>query len=292
MLVTIFIQGCTRTSCPSDMFGACLLFTFEYLKHISQFKINFSNCSLVPNQYTVSLYWSLHFPRPKWPLCIICNISLHLLLGITIQVPFSISPSSIVSSSWNVQYACISGGTTFMELGHPFVIMCFNRMSSSSSWVAVHSWFNVSLLALSWLVIWFTYSFGNLMLSFWFPSLHRQSANWLLGPGMWHTVKWYGNVHMRILCNCSVARFKLFESIASSSFWSVSRMKWVPYMKWWKFSMAHTTTRYSSSITMYPFWVSVRALLAKYTGLPFCSRHAPSPLMLMSVYRTISLLGS
>ena len=125
MSVATFIQGCIVTSCPSDMFGACLLFAFEYFKHSSQFKTNFSNCSLIPSQYTISLHQSLHFPRPKWPSCITCNICLPLLLGITIQVPFSISPSSIVSSSRNVQYACISGGTSFIELGHPFVIHVF-----------------------------------------------------------------------------------------------------------------------------------------------------------------------
>ena len=149
MLVTTFVQGCTGTSCPSDMFGVCLLFAFEYFKHSSQFKTYFSNCLLIPSQYTISLHQSLHFPRPKWLSCINCNICLCLLLGITIWVPFSISPSSIISSSWNIQYACISGGASFIELGHPFVIVCFNRMSSSSSWVAVWSWFNVSLLALS-----------------------------------------------------------------------------------------------------------------------------------------------
>ena len=156
-------------------------------------------------------------------------------------------------------------------------MVCFNRNSLSSSWVAVQSWFNVSLLFLSWLVIWYTYSFVNLMLSFWFPSLNMQSANWL--------------DQMRILCNHSVAWLKLFESIASSSFWSISKMRLVPYMKWWNFSMAHTTYKDSSLIATYPFLVSVRALLAKYTGLPFCSRHTPSPLMLASVCRTISLLG-
>ena len=41
----------------------------------------------------------------------------------------------------------------------------------------------------------------------------------------------------------------------------------------------------------YHFWISVRALLGKYAGLPCCSRHAPSPLMLASVCRTVSLLG-
>ena len=49
--------------------------------------------------------------------------------------------------------------------------------------------------------------------------------------------------------------------------------------------MAHATARDSSLIATYPFWVSVRALLAKYTGLPFCSKHVPSPLMLASVCR-------
>ena len=192
---------------------ACLLFALEYFKHSSQLKTNFSDCSLIPSQYTISLHQSLHFPRPKWPLCIDINICLCLLLGITIWVPFSTSPSSVISSSQNIQYACISGGTSFMELGHPFVIVYFNRMSSSSSWVAVWSWFNVSILALSWLVIFYTCSFGNLMLSFWFPSLNKQSANWFVGPGIWHTVKWYGNVLMRILCNHGVACFKLFESL-------------------------------------------------------------------------------
>ena len=154
MSVATFIHGCIRTPCPKDMFGACLLFAFEYFKHSPQFKTNFSSCSLIPGQYTMSLHCSLHFPKPKWSSCIIAKICLHLLLGITIQVPFHTSPSSTVISPWKVQYACISGGTSFMVLGHLFVIVCFNRMSSSSSWVAVQSWFKVSLLAFSWLVIW------------------------------------------------------------------------------------------------------------------------------------------
>ena len=149
MSVATFVHRCIGTSCPSSMFGACLLFAFEYFKNSSQFKTNLSSCSLIPSQYTMSLHCSLHFPRPKWPSCINVNIYLHLFLGITIQIPFSTSLSSIVSSSQKVQHAWISGGTSFMELGHPFVIVCFNRMSSSSSWVAVWSWFNVSLLALS-----------------------------------------------------------------------------------------------------------------------------------------------
>ena len=58
------------------------------------------------------------------------------------------------------------------------------------------------------------------------------------------------------------------------------------------FSMAHATTKDSNSIATYPFWASMRALLVKYTGLPCCSRHAPSPLMLASVCKIVSLLGS
>ena len=151
MLVATFVHGCIRTSWPRDMFGACLLFAFKYFKHSSQFKTNFSSCSLISSQYTMSLHCSLHFPRPKWSLCINVNICLHLFLRITIQVPFSTSPSSIVSSSQKIQYACISGGTSFMELGHLFVIVCFNKISSSSSYIAIRSWFKVSLLAFSWL---------------------------------------------------------------------------------------------------------------------------------------------
>ena len=93
--VATFVQGCIGTSCPSVMFGACLLFAFGYFKHSSQFKTNFSNCSLIPGQYTISLHQSLHFPRPKWPSCINCNICLSLLLGITIQVQTSLDLSGL-----------------------------------------------------------------------------------------------------------------------------------------------------------------------------------------------------
>ena len=159
-------------------------------------------------------------------------------------------------------------------------MVCFNNINSSFSYVAIWSWFKVSLLAFNWLVIWYICSFGNLILSIWMPSLDKQSAYWFVGPRMWCTIKWYGNVHIRIFCNHGVAWFKLLDRIASKGFWSVFRMKWVPYRKWWNFSMAHTTAKDSNLITTYPFWVSVRALMAKYTGLPCCIRNAPNPLML------------
>ena len=147
----------------------------------------------------VSLALVLHLLRPRWPSCINFRISSLFLLGITILVPFSTNPSTIVSSSWKVQYFCTSDGTSLMVLGHPCWMMCLRIASLSSSCVAICSLCRLLPLALSWLVIWLTCSFGNEMESFWNPSLDRQSATWLVRPGMYLTLKWYRNVLSKIL---------------------------------------------------------------------------------------------
>ena len=135
------------------------------------------------------------------------------------------------------------------------------------------------------------HNLSSLTLSFWKPNWDRQSANWFDVPRMWCTEKLYRNVCIRILCSCSVAWFKLFNRIASNSFWSVSNMKCLAYRKWWNFSKANATAKDSNSIATFPFCASMRAVLAKYTGFPCCNRHAPSPLMLASICRIVSLLG-
>ena len=76
-----------------------------------------------------------------------------------------------------------------MVFGHPCCIICFKITRLSSTCVATHMLCRLSLLALSWLVIWLTCSLGNDMESFWNPSLDRQSAMWLVAPGMYHTLK-------------------------------------------------------------------------------------------------------
>ena len=154
-----------------------------------------------------------------------------------------------VSSSLKVQYHCISLGTSLMVLGHPCIIVCLSSASSSSSWVAILIWFKLSLLALNWFVIWWICSLGSLMVSFCPSSRDKQSAKWLVLPGIYFTVKWYANGLMHILCNLGVAWLILLDNMASSGFWYVSSRKWLAYRKWWNFFIAKATARDSNSIT-------------------------------------------
>ena len=131
----------------------------------------------------------------------------------------------MVSSSQNVQYGCRTCGISLMLLGQPLIIMCFRSASSSSAWVACQISCKLSLLAESWCEIWYTWSFVSLMVSFWFPNLDKQSARRFFGPGMYLTVKLYGRVLIKMCCNHGVTWLRLLDSIASSGFWSVSRMK-------------------------------------------------------------------
>ena len=202
-----------------------------------------------------------------------------------------VRPSSMVSSSRNVQYGCRTCGISLILLGHPNIIVCFSSASSSSAWVACQISCKLLLLAGSWCEIWYTCSFGSLIVSSWSPNLDRQSASRFFGPGMYLTVKLYGKVLIKMHCSCRVAWLRLLESIASSGFWSVLSMKWHPYRKWWNFSIAQATVRDSISMAMYPLCVSVRALLAKYIGFSSCNRQAPRPLVLPSVCSTVSFQG-
>ena len=136
MSVASLDQGCTGISCPRDVVGLGLHLDCEYLRHSSQFKINISNWSFKPAQYTVSLALSLHLPRPKHPSCMSWSVAWCFLCGTTIQVPFNTIPSSMVSSSLKVQYDCILPGTSLIVLGHPCVIVCLSSTSSSSSKVS------------------------------------------------------------------------------------------------------------------------------------------------------------
>ena len=142
------------------------LFDLEYFKQSWQLSIKCFNCSFIPSQYRVSFSFILHLLRPRQPSCISFRASSLFLSGIMIRVPFSTNPSSIVSSSWKVQYFCTSGGTSLMVLGHPHWMMCLRITSLSSSCVAIHRLCRLLLLALSWLVIWLTCSFGNEMETF------------------------------------------------------------------------------------------------------------------------------
>ena len=171
-----------------------LSFDLEYFRQSWQLSIRCSNCSFMPSQYTVSLALILHLSRPRWPSCISLRFSSLFLSGIIILVPFNINPSSIVSSSWKVQYFCTLIGTSLIVFSHPCWMMWFKIVSLSSACVAMCMLCRLSLLALSWLVIWLTYSLGSEMESFWNPSLDRQSATWLVWPGMYLPLKWYGNV--------------------------------------------------------------------------------------------------
>ena len=131
----------------------------------------------------VSFACSLHFVNPRWPSWINFSISACFWLGITIFVPFRISPSSIVISSQNVQNACILFGGSFMLLGYPFCIVYLSMTRVSSACVDSCNCCKLSLLAWSWLVIWYTLSLGSLMESWSPPTLDKQSANWFFSPG-------------------------------------------------------------------------------------------------------------
>ena len=123
-------------------------------KHNWQFSTNFSNWSFRPGQYTVSLALSLHFVRPRWPSWMSFTISTCFALGTTILVSFNIRPSSMVSSSLNVQYGWFSLRSSLIVLGHPFWIVYLNIARVSSACGASHNCCKLSLLPLSWLVIW------------------------------------------------------------------------------------------------------------------------------------------
>ena len=190
-----------------------------------------------------------------------------------------------------IQYDCRTRGISLIVLGHPDMIVCFSNASSSSAWVASHSSCNLLLLAGSCCDIWYTCRFGNLIVSFWSPNLDRQSASRFLGPGIYLTVKLYGKVLIKMHYSLGVAWLRLLDRIASSSFWSVSSIKWQPYKKWWNFSTAQATARDLISIATYPLCVSVTALLVKYMGFSSCSRQAPRPFVLVSVCRIVSFQG-
>ena len=179
----------------------CLCLECEYFKHSSQFKINLSSWSFKLGQYTVSLFLSLHLPRPKCLSCRSWSEVWHFLFGTPIWVPFKTVPSSMVSSSLKVQWGCISLGTSLMVLGHPCIMVHLSSASTSSCWVDILIWFMLSFLVLNRLVIWWICSLGSLMVSFCPPSWNKQSASWLVLPGIYFTVKWYAKVLMSILCN-------------------------------------------------------------------------------------------
>ena len=248
MSVATLLHGTAGTSWPRAVGGVLLFFDFEYFKQSWQLRIRFSSWSLRPGQYTVSFALIWHLLNPKCPSCICFRIPSLISSGITMHIPFSISPSSIVSSSWNVQYFCISWGTSFTVLGHLCWMMCFRIVRLSLACVACLISWRLSSQALSWLIIWFICNLGKDMESFWTPNLDRQSAIWLVGPGIYLILKLYGNVLIRILWSLGVAWFKLLESIASKGFWSVSRVNWFPYRKWWNFSIAQVTAKDSNSI--------------------------------------------
>ena len=234
---------------PRGLVGLGLCLDSEYLRHGSQFKINFSCWSFKPGQYTVSLVLSLHLRRPKCPLCMSRSVAWHFLCGTTFWVPIKTIPSLMVSSLLKVQYVCISLGISLMLLDHQCIMVCFSSASSLSSWVAILIWLKLSLLALRWLVIRWICSLGSLMASFCPPSQDKQSANWFVLPGIYFTVKWYAKVLFSILYNLGVVWLILLDNMISIGFWSVSSRKWLAYREWWNFSIAQTTERDSNSIT-------------------------------------------
>ena len=101
--VTSLVQGCSGIYWLRDKLGFCLHLEYKYLRQSSQFRINFTSWSLNPCQWTVSFACSLHLFRPKLPSWISFKTASCCLAGTTIKVPFKRIPSSIVSSSLNVQ---------------------------------------------------------------------------------------------------------------------------------------------------------------------------------------------
>ena len=181
MSVASLVHGKAGISWPKDMLGVSLHFDCEYFRHSWQFSTNFPSWSFKPGQYTVSFACSLHFVNPRWPSWINFSISACLWLGITVLVPFSIRPSSIVISSLNVQNACILLGSSFMLLSHPICIVYLSMTWVSSACVASYNCCKLSFIALSWLVIWYTLSLGSLIESWSPPTLDKQSASCFLG---------------------------------------------------------------------------------------------------------------
>ena len=147
MSITIFVHGCMGISCPKECLKVACIWLLNILSTVHSLK----PIVLIVDWYLANrqCLWLIAciFLKPKWPSCIIFKIWLHLSLGITFLVPFGTKSSSTVSSSQNVQQAWSLLGTSFMILGHPWVIVCFNNANSSPSWVAIWSWFKLSLLA-------------------------------------------------------------------------------------------------------------------------------------------------
>ena len=251
------------TSWPKVEHSSVFFFDLEYLRHSWQFNISCSSCSFRPGQYTAWLARSLHFVSPRWLSWICLRIASHLVVGMTMQVPFKTRPSSMVRSSRKVQYGWRICGISLILAGQLVIIVCLRRASSLSVWVACLMACKLSLLAGSWWDMWYTWSFGSLMASCWLPNCDKQSVSRFLVPGMYLTVKLYGRVLIRRHCILGVTWLRLLDSIASRGFWSVSNMKWHLYRKWWNFSTAHVTVSDSISIATYPLCISVRALLAK-----------------------------
>ena len=59
---------------------------------------------------------------------------------------------------------------------------------------------------------------GSLIVYFSPPNWDEQSARCLVNPGIYHRVKWYGNVIIRIFCNLGVAWLVFLDKIASKHF--------------------------------------------------------------------------
>ena len=152
MSVVSLVHRKAGISWPRDTLGVSLHFDCKYFRHSWQFSPNsptghLSQASiqfLLPSACILSIPGDLHEST---------LVSACFWLGITILVPFSISPSSMVISSLNVQNACILLGSSFMLLGHPFCILYLSMARVSSPCKASHNCCKLSLLALSWLII-------------------------------------------------------------------------------------------------------------------------------------------
>ena len=152
--VASFVQGKIGTSWPNVEHSSDFHFDLECFRHSWQFSISCSSWSFSPSQYTTCLACSLHFVSPRWLSWICLRIASHFFAGMMIWVPFRMRPSSMVNSSWKVQYGWRICKISLILVGQPVIIVCLRSASSSSNWVACLISCKLSLLAKSWCDIW------------------------------------------------------------------------------------------------------------------------------------------
>ena len=108
---------------------------------------------------------------------------------------------------------------------------------------------------------------------------------------MYLTVKWQEKVMISICCNLGVAWFELFDNIASSSFWSVSKIKWQAYRKWWDFIIAQATASDSLSMATYLSGLLQALYLQNNHAFLLVTNKHQDLFVIVSVCNTVCFLG-